>query len=90
MESRKFVFKETGIIFLGELICSAAMIGIFALLGYYNNTVLLGAIIGSVLATLNFFFMSVGATLAADKAVNQDVKRAKAKSATNKTTRRRE
>ena len=78
MESRKFVFKETGIIFLGELICSAAMIGIFALVGYYNNTVLLGAIIGSILATLNFFFMSVGATLAADKAVNQDVKRGKA------------
>lgn len=78
MESRKFVIKETGIILIGELICSAAMVGVFALLGYFNGTVLLGAVIGSVLSALNFFFMGVSATIAADKAVNQDVKGGKA------------
>ena len=78
MDSRKFVLKETAIILLGELICSAAMTGIFALLGYYNGTVLLGAIVGALLAALNFFLMGVSATLAADKAVNQDVKGGKA------------
>lgn len=78
MESRKFVLKETAIVFLGEVICSAAMVGIFALLGYYSTAVLLGAVIGSLLATLNFFFMAIGATLAADKAVNQDVNGGKA------------
>lgn len=78
MESRKFVIKETSIILIGELICSAAMVGVFALLGRFNSTVLLGAVIGSVLAAMNFFFMGVSATIAADKAVNQDVKGGKA------------
>ncbi|MBQ8833962.1 MAG: ATP synthase subunit I [Oscillospiraceae bacterium] len=78
MESRKFVLKETAVVLLGEVICSAAMVGIFALLGYYSTSVLLGAVIGSILATLNFFFMAVGATLAADKAEKQDVKGGKA------------
>lgn len=78
MESRKFVIKETGIILLGELICSSAMVGIFALLEKFSFTVVLGAVVGSLLAALNFFFMGVSATLAADKAVNQDVKGGKA------------
>lgn len=78
MEIRKFVLKETAIVFLGEVICSAAMVGIFALLGYYSSSVLLGAIVGSVLAALNFFFMAIGASMAADKAKNQDVNGGKA------------
>lgn len=78
MESRKFVIKETVVVFFGEIICSAAMVGVFSLLGYYSLSVLLGAVVGSVLATVNFFFMGVSAVLAADKAVNQDVKGGKA------------
>lgn len=74
MDSRKFVLKETAIVFLGEAVCSAAMVGIFALLGKFDKAVLLGAIIGTVLATLNFLFMAIGASLAADKAENQNVK----------------
>lgn len=78
MDSRKFVLKETAIVLLGEILCSGAMVGIFALLGKYDSAVLLGAAVGAVLATLNFFFMAVGATLAADKAENQNVKGGKA------------
>ena len=78
MESRRFVLKETAIVLLGEILCSGAMVGIFALLGKYDSAVLLGAAVGAVLATLNFFFMAVGATLAADKAENQNVKGGKA------------
>lgn len=78
MESRKFVIKETSIVFLGELIGSAAMVAVFALLGQLNGSVLLGAIVGSVLTTLNFFFMAASASIAADKAVKQDVKGGKA------------
>lgn len=74
MESRKFVLKETGMVAVGQAICVAVMIGLFALLGHYDKTVLLGGIFGGVLAVLNFFFMAVGATLAADKAEKQDVK----------------
>ena len=74
MDSRKFVLTETAIILAGELICSAAMVGIFALLGKFDNTVLLGAVVGALAATLNFFFMALIASLAADKAQKQDVK----------------
>ena len=78
MDSRKFVLKETLIILLGEVICSGAMVGIFALMGMIDVSVVIGAIVGSIMSTLNFFFMAVGATLAADKAEKQDVKGGKA------------
>lgn len=78
MDSRKFVLQETAVVFLGELLCSAAMSGIFALLGKFDKTVVLGAAVGLVLATLNFLFMAIGASLAADKAVNQNVNGGKA------------
>jgi len=74
MESRKIVYRETGIVAIGQAICLAVMYAVFALLGYFDKTVLLGGIIGTVLAVGNFFFMAVGASLAADKAVQQDVK----------------
>jgi F0F1-type ATP synthase assembly protein I len=74
MDSRKFVFTETAIIFAGELICSAAMVGIFALLDSFDRTVLLGAVVGTLAATLNFLFMAIVASLAADKAQQQNVK----------------
>lgn len=74
MESRKIVFHETGIIAIGEVICLALMLAVHALLGRFSREVLLGGIIGALLAVLNFFFMAMGASMAADKAVNQDVK----------------
>ena len=75
MDSRKIVYRETGIIALGQIICLAMMLGIYALAGYFTGKVLLGGIIGTVLAILNFFFMAVGASLAADRAEQQqDVK----------------
>ena len=73
MESRKFVFRQTGILAAGQALCTAAMIGVFALIGKFDTSVLLGGIVGSLIATANFFFMSLFATLAADKAEAQDV-----------------
>lgn len=78
MDSRKIVFRETGVVALGLLICIAAMFGIYALLGWLDREVLLGGLLGGVLALLNFFFMAVGTSLAADKAEAQDVKGGKA------------
>lgn len=72
-ESRKLVFKETGIILAGEAICAAVMLGVYALLGFFSLKVLLGGLVGVVLACGNFFFMAVIATLAADRAQAQDV-----------------
>lgn len=78
MDSRKVVFQETAVVALGQVLCVAAMLGIFALLGYFDRPVLLGGILGGVLAVLNFLFMAIGTSLAADKAENQDVKGGKA------------
>lgn len=74
MDSRKFVIQQSGIILVGELLCSAVMVGIFALLDRFDTSVLLGAVFGSILAAANFFFMAIGAMIAADKAEAQNVK----------------
>ena len=73
MNSRKIALQETGIIALGEAIGTALMIAVFALLGKYDTSVLLGGIAGSIIATANFFAMAVVTTLAGDRAEAQDV-----------------
>lgn len=78
MDFRKDVLHETGIIALGVALGVAAMFGVFALLGRFDRTVLLGGIVGGALAILNFLFMAINASVAADKAVRQDVSGGKA------------
>ena len=78
MESRKFILHKTAVITAGELICSGAMVCVFTLLGYFDYTVILGALLGSILAIGNFFFMAIASDAAADKAQQQDVKGGKA------------
>ena len=73
MDSRKFILKKTAVIALGQLLCVAVMIGVFALLGYYDRSVLLGGIFGGIIAISNFFAMAVCADLAADKAEQGNV-----------------
>lgn len=73
MDSKKLVWRETGIVAAGVLLCTAVMVGIFAMLGKYDVSVLLGGAAGALLAVGNFFFMAVGITLAADKAEKQEV-----------------
>lgn len=74
MDSRKLVFHETGIIAIGEVICLGLMLAVCALLGKFNLQTALGGVIGTLVAILNFFFMAVGASMATDKAVQQNVK----------------
>lgn len=73
MDSRKIVFQETGIVALGVSLCSAVMVGVFALMQLYDLSVLLGAVVGTVLTVLNFLVMAICASLAADKAAAGDV-----------------
>ena len=73
-QSKNTLWKQIGIVALGEVLGVAAMIGIFALLGYFDYTVALGGLVGGLVATLNFFFMVVGLSAAADRAQNQDAK----------------
>ncbi len=77
MDSRKIVFRETGVVVIGQVICIGLMLGIYALLSRFEQPVWVGAIVGGVLAIANFFLMAVGTSLAADKAMEQDVKSGK-------------
>jgi hypothetical protein len=72
-ESRKIVFQETAVVLIGELLCTGIMYGIYGLLSLFTVKVLLGGLLGCLLAVLNFFFMAVSASLASDKAQQQDV-----------------
>lgn len=74
MDSKKTVFYETGIVAAGEVLCTGGMLGIYGLLDMLDTSVLLGSIVGTVLATGNFLFMALGAEMAADKAEKQDVR----------------
>lgn len=72
-ESRKIALRETIYIAVGVVICGAVMVGVFALLGKFDLSVIWGALVGSALTVLNFFVMAIGATLASDKAKEQNV-----------------
>ena len=86
-DARKTVFHETAIIAVGEVIVVAVMLAVFALLGRLDRTVVLGGIIGGLLAVGNFLMMAINVSLAADKAAKQDVKAGKAMVSTSYVTR---
>ena len=72
-ESRKYVLKETLVVLLGEAVGLVLMFGVYALLRKFSVAVLLGGLVGALLAGMNFFAMALIATLAADRAEQQDV-----------------
>lgn len=57
---------------LGEVLCTALMVGIFALIGKFDMSVLWGGLVGCLVSTANFFFMAVVVSLATEKATHQD------------------
>lgn len=60
MNSRRYILKQLFIVAVALAGCMGAMYGVFALLGRFNLQVLLGGIVGYVLAIGYFFFMSIG------------------------------
>ena len=68
IDSRKSVIKEIASVAIGEVICVALMFGVYALIGKFDISVVLGGLVGLLVAVGNFFFLAVSATLAADKA----------------------
>ena len=77
MDSRKIVFKETALIAVGEIICSAITVGVFAAIGHFKMNVLWGSLAGCAIIIANYFFMAVFASLAADRAAEGNTARAK-------------
>lgn len=74
METRKYVLSQTLSLFTGELVLSALMAGIFALLGDFDRSVLLGAAAGTLIATANHLLLALGVVAASNRAEKQDVK----------------
>ena len=72
-QSRKEVYTQTGFAAIGQVICTGIMLAVFALLHKFDLSVVLGGIVGIVLALGNFFATAMIASLAADKAERQDV-----------------
>lgn len=77
MDSRKLVLKETAVIAVGELLCSAVMLCVYAALGAFRLSVLWSALGGCGIMTLNYFFMAVTVCLSADRAESGEVEQAK-------------
>ena len=67
MLHNKAVIRQLLTIFMWELICTAAMIGVYALIGKISGSVLLGAAVGVILAMLNQLFLAVSVSKACDK-----------------------
>lgn len=74
MDNRKFVRSQVLSVLIGELILSSLMVAVFAVLGYFDLKVVLGAIAGIVIAAANHTVLILGVLAASRKAKNQDVK----------------
>ena len=48
MDNRKYVFSQVLTVLIGELLLSALMVGVFAILGYFDLSVVLGAAAGAI------------------------------------------
>lgn len=74
MDVRKFIIKKVILIGVVECVLIALMSLVFLMLDKFDVTVVIGGVVGAILATANFFFMAIAADAAADSAVQQDVK----------------
>ena len=68
MKPQEAVVKETGHIAIGTLILTAVMLAVFAIIGRFSLSVLLGGLYGSVLAVANFFFLGLTVQRVAESA----------------------
>ena len=59
-ENKNPIIVETLRILLGMVICLVLMLGVYFLIGKYQTKVLIGGILGTLIAVGNFFFMAIG------------------------------
>ena len=72
IDSKKAIYKQLACVAIGEAICVALMFGVYALLGKFDLSVVLGGLVGLLVSVGNFFFLVVTATVASDKAAAGD------------------
>ena len=76
MEPRKVVLRQTLAVAAGVLVCTAAMVGVFAALGKFEWNVLWGAITGWAVISLNHLVLCITVSNAADRAEKGETKAA--------------
>ena len=74
MNNRKYILSQVLAVLIGQVLLSGCMVGVFAVLGYFDMRVLLGAAAGALIATLNHLVLVLGVVAASAKAETQDVK----------------
>ena len=79
MDSKKIVLRETVTIAIGELIGSAIMVAVFALLGRFQWNIVWSALAGSAIMILNFFFMAITVSSAGKNVTEEEIAQAQKK-----------
>ena len=70
MRKHQDILQQSGQLAVAVALCIAAMLAVYALAGYYTTEVLVGALIGFVLAMGNFLALSITVSNALDRAAN--------------------
>ena len=70
MQKHRDVFRQASCLAVAVALCIAAMLAVYALAGHFSNAVLIGALIGFVLAMGNFLSLSITVSNAMDRASN--------------------
>ena len=68
MDSHKIVWKETALVAACELIAAALTVAVYALLKKLDAGVWIGALVGALLATVNYFLLALAASKVTDSA----------------------
>lgn len=74
MKTKNPVITETLRILVGMVLCLGGMLGVYALIGKFSIAVLIGGIVGTVIAVGNFFFMAIGLSNLADDATESRIR----------------
>ena len=72
MRKHEDIFGQVSRLAVAVALCIAAMLAVYALAGRFTNTVLLGALIGFVLAMGNFISLCITVSNALDRTVKGD------------------
>lgn len=70
MRKHQDILRQSGQLAVAVALCIAAMLAVYALAGYYTTKVLVGALIGFVLAMGNFLALCITVSNALDRAAN--------------------
>lgn len=66
-KNKLLTYIDTLWLFIGGLIVSLPVIGVYLIIGKFDYTVVTGALLGTFVTTLNFFILSVGVNRAVNR-----------------------